>query len=504
MQFRDPEERALWETMCAPAARTLDVLEQKPITPGMISDLYALRGAAMSDHDAFRNAALWSKVGSWVAAQTMLAQSECSGCLGKDRSMVAQELALCAHLAFGTTMTELAIVEQVATTLGATWVALERGELTYAHVKALARVTQRCTPRVASYVEQRLVPVAIEREWTPAELARAARKAVIEADPDGAVERAVQAKADADVRLFADEDEMATLLAYGPAPTLQQVRDRIDGRARQLKDAGDSRNLGQLRVAALQEAVLGGDVTAWPPVRTDVTLDLPSYLGLTRRPGELAGYGPITAETARELSADAQLRRLITDPVAGTVIDVGRRRYRPSRRQHEVVTAAHRICAMPGCCRPASDCDADHRVDWAEGGATSTANLQPLCRRHHNLKTKRFWRVDQQPDGSEIWTSPLGYCYRKRYPDYPVGLIEPQPEDEDLPEEVANRLPDTDPDPPWAVDYDGIPLPDPPPLTAEELEDFEHALALLACFGTNFIDYANTHYDYARTLALVP
>jgi len=285
--------------------------------------------------------------------------------------------------------------------------------------------------------------------------------------------------------------------------TLQGVRDRLDARARQLKEAGDPRNLGQLRIEALRQAVLGENVSSWPVVRTDVTVDLPTYLVLTRTPGELAGYGPITAETARELAADAGLRRLITDPIEGTVIDVGRTHYRPTKRQHDIVKAVHPICSMPGCVRASIDCDDDHRIDWADGGVTATCNLHPLCRRHHNLKTQRFWHIDQMPDGTEIWTSPLGNSYRQRHPSYPHGLIEPLPDDDDPPAHIADRIPYTDSDPPWAIDNDGIPLPDPPPLTAEELEEFEYATDIQRAFGTPFINYAEAHYDQARALGLV-
>lgn len=501
--LRDPAERELWAAMCRPASRVLDVLEAKPISPGTIAGLYGLRAAPLSDLDAFRCAALWSRAGAWLAAQTMLAQSECSGRLGKDASMVAQELALYQHVNFGTMMAELALVEQVASTLGVTWTALERGEITYAHVKALAKVTRHCTPKVAKYVEERLIPLAVEREWTPAELARAARKAVMAADPDRAADRAGQASRDSDVVLFGEENDMATMSCYGPAATMKQIRDRLDARARQLKADGDPRNLGQLRIEALRDAVLGGDIANWPVVRTDVTVDLPTYLGLTRNPGELAGYGPITAETARELTHDAQLRRLLTDPLEGTVVDVGRRRYRPSRRQHDIVKAVHPSCSMPGCLRPSIDCDEDHRLDWADGGQTSTCNLHPLCRRHHNLKTRRFWRIDQLPDGTEIWTSPLGRSYRKRHPSYPAGLIQPVDDDEEIPQHVADRLPATDPDPPWAIDDDGIPLPEPPPLTDEELQEFEWAIDMLDAWGSSFREFANKYYDEARTVGLV-
>lgn len=485
--------------MCLPASRELDVLEARPVDAGTLRRLAALTAAPRTDRDAFRYAALWGRAISWAQAQHILAEAECSECLGADLSLVAQELALHEHVSFGTMRNELALVAQVAATLGHTWVALQKGEITPAHLKELAKVTRNCPPRVAKYVEERLIPVAVEKEWTPPELKQAAERAVKQADPDGAAERAAAAKKRSDVRLFPEPDDMATLEVTGPASTLVQVRDRLDARAKQLKAAGDPRNLGALRVHALGEAVIGADTGEWPTVHADIVLDLPTQLGLTRNPGELVGYGPITAETARDLAQDAAMRRLVTDPIEGVVIDVGRRRYRPTKRQRDIVNAVHRTCSMPGCARPSIHCDQDHRIDFGEDGRTSTCNLHPLCRRHHNLKTKRYWRIDQLLDGTEVWTSPLGFTYRKRHPIYPDGLI--QALDDEPPDEVADRLPETDPS--WAADLDGVPLPNPPPLTDEEIQDFAWAIDSLDAFGSTFREYANACYDEARAVGLI-
>src|SRR6202044_1870054 len=177
-------------------------------------------------------------------------------------------------------------------------------------------------------------------------------------------------------------------------------------RATQMGRDGDLRPIGQRRFDALAEFVLGKPTTERPVVEAVVTIDLTTLLGLTDRPGELSGYGPISAETARELAKDAMLRRLVTDPLTGTMIDLGHRRYRPSATLRRIVDAPHRTCRFPGCSRRAIKCDCDHVKENGSGGHTSTDNLHPLCRMHHNLKTKKLWHVDVNLDGSETWTSP--------------------------------------------------------------------------------------------------
>ena len=44
-------------------------------------------------------------------------------------------------------------------------------------------------------------------------------------------------------------------------------------------------------------------------------------------------------------------------------------------------------CRAPGCNRPAYLCQMDHRINYADGGATHPRNLASLCQHHHNMKT---------------------------------------------------------------------------------------------------------------------
>ena len=43
--------------------------------------------------------------------------------------------------------------------------------------------------------------------------------------------------------------------------------------------------------------------------------------------------------------------------------------------------------------------------DPAAGGLTDTENLHCLCKKHHDLKTRKMWDVLRMPDGTEYWTS---------------------------------------------------------------------------------------------------
>ncbi|MBU3751929.1 MAG: DUF222 domain-containing protein, partial [Mycobacterium sp.] len=129
--------------------------------------------------------------------------------------------------------------------------------------------------------------------------------------------------------------------------------------------------------------------------------------GTSTRPGYLLEAGSlIPAELLRELAAAAKVRPLVQP--ADAPAEPG---YRPSRALADFVRARDLTCRAPGCDRPATDCDLDHTVPYAEGGATHRSNIKCLCRFHHLVKTFWGWRDRQLPDGTVIWTLPGGQTY---------------------------------------------------------------------------------------------
>ncbi|MDQ1625789.1 MAG: hypothetical protein QOJ49_1287, partial [Actinomycetota bacterium] len=185
--------------------------------------------------------------------------------------------------------------------------------------------------------------------------------------------------------------------------------------------------LNALRADALLAAVLGRTATAGGSqqggsatgsrrpgkrgaarVQLRVTVDLPTLLGLAAHPAHLAGYGPLPPQLARDLAADADWIRWTTDPQTGQLLDLARRRYRPSRALTELVNARYTVCEWPGCNQPAERCDLDHIHDYHCGGRTDADNLGPRCRQHHNAKTHGLWRYRRDPDGTGHLASPLG------------------------------------------------------------------------------------------------
>jgi hypothetical protein len=144
-----------------------------------------------------------------------------------------------------------------------------------------------------------------------------------------------------------------------------------------------------------------------------VTVAATTLLGLDDAPAELHGYGPIPAGVARRIAADGVWRRLITDPISGTLLDYGRTTYRVPAGLADHVRARDVTCVFPGCRRPADACDLDHTLAHHDGGPTAHDNLGPLCRRHHRCKQDRAWTLTQPRPGTYLWTTPTGRQYMR-------------------------------------------------------------------------------------------
>ena len=125
----------------------------------------------------------------------------------------------------------------------------------------------------------------------------------------------------------------------------------------------------------------------------------------------------VPALTAWALAAGGTWRRLVTDPTSGTIVDVGRTRYRPPAGLADLVRARDRACVFPTCQTPAERCDIDHLTAWSQGGTTSLDNLVVLCEAHHRLKHTPGWALTkEQTTGVLSWHTPDKTVYQ-RHPD---------------------------------------------------------------------------------------
>ena len=100
-------------------------------------------------------------------------------------------------------------------------------------------------------------------------------------------------------------------------------------------------------------------------------------------------------------------------PIARGACDHARAetRYTPSRKLQHLVRARSTRCSAPGCGCPAARCDLDHTTAWDDGGLSCECNLSPLCRHHHRLKQTEGWWLEQPAPGVLRWRAPSGREY---------------------------------------------------------------------------------------------
>jgi hypothetical protein len=384
--------------------------------------------AAMDEFDVVESISAWARIGSWAAAK----QAESIAELARRRNtdppgvtssrwcrFVADEVASALTISRRAADVQVGLALELQRLPG-TVAALRTGRIDLAKARAICDSTCVVDDEQARAVEDAVLPKASEQ--TPPRLREALTRAVAEVDPEAAEKRHKKAVKDRKVEFWPLHDGIAELRAIGPADDVTALFTAVDALARKAKTDGDTRGIDARRFDALADlahlVLADGDLPTTRRARPhlNVTMSLPTLLGLDDAPGVLAGYGPIPASMARRLASDATWRRLLTDPATGALRDYGRTTYRPPADLADFVLVRDRTCRFPGCRQPAHRCELDHTVPYPLGG-TCEHNIGPLCKHHHRLKHETGWTVDQRPGAVFEWTSPAGHRY----------LVEPEP-----------------------------------------------------------------------------
>lgn len=327
--------------------------------------------------------------------------------------------------------------------LPATKAALHRGQVPLYTVRTVLEQVRPLDDDKAAAVEARVMERYAGRPH--ADVARALRRAVIAADPGAAESRRRRGVEDRDLVHYPLDDGMATAAMTGPAEDVQRFCEYVTAAGIAAKGPGDTRTLGQRRfdvLADLGAVALAHDTTrpdllchpgpagaeltgesARPgaparrlperkghPPQIRVVVSLATLIGHDDRPGELVGYGPVTAEVARRIAADGTWRRLLTDPRTGRFDELSVDSYQPPQDLKDHVIERDPTCIGAGCRMPADRCDLDHRIPHPRG-PTSAGNLEPWCRTEHRIKTVTDTVVTKLPDGDRVIRYPSGRSY---------------------------------------------------------------------------------------------
>ena len=315
------------------------------------------------------------------------------------------------------------------------WARVLAGAVPVWRARLIARETTDLTQKAALFADQLIA--ATPRRIGQVHAARLVQEARLYFDPD---------------RATADEEEAlarrGVWLRHGTAPAttditmtlntpdallFDQTVTRIAG---DLKELGDTDELDVRRARAVRILadpqfaldLLNGREGAAPTPRGGAT-NLYVHLAAA----DLAADLTDSTGAASIEKLGAATTRLLTDwltrfAAAGTkitlrpVLDLNTDRaadqHDPPDAMRETVVLRDAHCVFPGCGRDSRSCDLDHITEYlpmedgGPPGQTRPANLAPLCRSHHRVKTHTAWPYKRHDDGSYVWTAPTGHQYQ--------------------------------------------------------------------------------------------
>ena len=151
---------------------------------------------------------------------------------------------------------------ELATRLPETMAALEAGEIDIIRARIIAEATHVLSAEHTAAVEERIFPRAGQQ--TSGQLRAALARAVLAADPGAARARREEAQRDARVLRWREDAGTAALCGRDlPSADVLAADQRISARARDLRSAGVTGTLDELRARAYLDYLLGRD--SMPP-----------------------------------------------------------------------------------------------------------------------------------------------------------------------------------------------------------------------------------------------
>ncbi|WP_162138921.1 HNH endonuclease signature motif containing protein [Gryllotalpicola ginsengisoli] len=336
--------------------------------------------------------------------------------------------------------------------------ALQSGEISLGHAQAIVRETSDLDDAAREAVQREAMPWA--RKLSVGQFQHRLRLIADTVQSQPLPDRHERAVAARHVRVEGARDGMAWLTAYLDATDAAVIATGMRNAAHEAQAHGDTRTLRQLEADVLVEVLAHGTVTigavtggagagtaenadegaapviaaggsatcatiaARAPISVSVLIPAATLAG-GDAPASISGIGMIDPVKARELVARApSLRRILTDPITGAIVDFDRKTYRVPAELKRIVQLRDRHCRAPGCNVPAEQCEVDHTIAYARGGPTRLGNLACLCANHHHVKHEAGWGLMQYAGGILEWISPTGRHYRTE-PEIPIAPSPP-------------------------------------------------------------------------------
>lgn len=326
------------------------------------------------------------------------------------------------HLSFARAMQEM------PHTLGL----LSRGQISEWVATLLVRETEVLSTADRAEVDRRMCAMTANTKtgelqepavlgMTPHRVENRARNLAAELDADAVVRRSAKSRARRRVTIRPTPTTMTYLTGLLPVKDGVAVYASLQAGAKAAKAAGDERTEAQLMADLLVQRVTGSG-TGIVPVQVQLVMSAATFTGDSDQPAHTQDGAVVPAGMAREWVHDdatpVTIRRLFTDPVTGQATQSDTRRRHHSSADKAFIRLRDQHCRMPGCDRPIADID--HPVRHADGGPSTRANGQGLCKGHNLAKEAPGWRTrvsDPRPGHHEVEViTPTGHVYRSKAP----------------------------------------------------------------------------------------
>ncbi len=301
-----------------------------------------------------------------------------------------------------------------------------------------ASLTPPLTPEMVTWVDKMLT--CDPGHLTQVRISRIIEETILHYDPDRAAAAEQSALAARHVTLVHDTGP-ATTEVHMCLDTLDALHldDTLTDLATTLRHLGDTDPLEIRRAKAV--GVLADPQTALHlleghhPEQPDapgerragrvelfVHLDATDLTDLGRASTDIERLGAATGHLLRDWLARPGTGPVTVRPVLDLHDERAVDQHDPPAWMRTAAILADATCVFPGCTRDSRHADLDHITPYrpmnsgsgggpAEGGPpgqTRLANLAPLCRTHHRIKTHTNWDYVRLADNSYLWTTPHG------------------------------------------------------------------------------------------------
>ncbi len=304
------------------------------------------------------------------------------------------------------------------TSRGQVWLALYDGVIDAAQAHKIVALLAEVPDPLREELEAKAIAYA--QGHTTSQLHKKLLALTCDNDPDETMRKeAVDRRG---VEIIKGPHGMDTVVIHCSAEQAEAFMQTLDHRARRPDvpdpyDQGEDRTLTQKRADVLTGFL---DDHCVYDIEVNVLIPADMLMGVETRGANLNG-SPCTHALAVHLawSPDARWTRLVTDPLTGVLMDVGRTKYKIPKHVRDAVRLRDQTCRFPMCDNKAEYTDTDHVIPHRLSNTTDPSGLEPECRCHHRGKTFGHWTLTTTSTFAmdTTWTGVLGHSYTTRPPD---------------------------------------------------------------------------------------